>query len=373
MIDGILDPNNPVMWIMLLSIIAGAIAVISRPFSSYIKFVYPNAKYEAMGNPYITQPALQKLLESGSLQGFIEQLNSNKDYPIKGANALEVQHQLDLLFIRTIEQMKKDNSKKLWPFYDAFLEYHDVAFVKTVLKLKRKQQNIEETLLSQPVTQNIQRLIREISSVETDQLPTTLKKFGFPYDLLELIQHEDTTEDELDAQLDRFFIERIHQIKVPYKCKQAKHLYIKRLIDIKTIELMLRGKHRHLSEEQCLNLYIDEGYEILGWKFKELCKADDVPEILNMLEGTSYATVLKHVSDTSKTSSVQPYTDALSQYILTIMKNISNQYYTTIGPSLRFIISKETEITNLKIIAKGLAENMPVETIKPLLRMEATA
>ena len=49
------------------------------------------------------------------------------------------------------------------------------------------------------------------------------------------------------------------------------------------------------------------------------------------------------------------------------LRNISLKYYQNLGPQLRFIISKEFEITNLKIIAKGLADQVAAEMIKPLL------
>ena len=50
--------------------------------------------------------------------------------------------------------------------------------------------------------------------------------------------------------------------------------------------------------------------------------------------------------------------------------SVVEQYYSNIGPTLRFLISKEIEITNLKIISKGLAEQLPAEKILPLLTME---
>ena len=325
-----------------------------------------------MGNPYLSQVPLQRLLESGSLDGFIEQLNTSRDYQIQGTNASEVQQHLDMLFVKTIEQMKKDSSKKIHPFFDRYLEYHDVRFVKTAIKLKRKQKEIDETYHTKPVSSSIKKLVQHISSSESETLPEVLKEYGFPLSFIKRLKDDETADEEIDAGIDQFFINQLHKVKVPYKCQQPKHLYIKRLIDVTSIKLLLRAKQRHLDEKQCLNLFIDKGYEILDWKFKELCKADDIPELLSMLEGTSYAPVLKHVADTTKTSSVQPYTNALDQHLLTLLKDISNQYYTTLGPTLRFLYSKETEITNLKIIAKGLSENMPIESIKSLLRMEAT-
>ncbi len=367
-IEVLLDPNSAYMWILVVTLIAGAVATISRPFSSFLKFVYPTAKYEAMGNPFIAQASLQRLLESGTLQAFVEQLNTHKDYQIQGTTASEVQHHLDKVFIQTIEQMKKDNSKKMHPFYDTYLEYHDRKYVKTVLNLKRKQKHIDETLLKQPVSSKIKKIVSSLAITEQGTVPDILKSYGFPPSFFLLMQ-----DDEIDAGIDRFFIHRLDAVQVPYKCQKAKHLYVKRLIDIISMQQILRAKHRHMNEAACNPLFIDDGYEIPEWKFKELCKANDVSEVITLLEGTSYVSVLKYVKDTIKITSVQPYEDALDQHMLTVIRDISTQYYTSIGPSLRFLVTKEIEITNLKIIAKGLSERMPLESIKSLLRMEASA
>lgn len=368
MIDVLLDPNSPYMWILVVTLIAGAMATIVRPFSSVLKFVYPNAKYEAMGNPYVTQASLQRLLESGTLQAFVEQLNTNKDYQIQGATASEVQHHLNTVFVQTIKQMKKDNATKLHQFYDTYLEYYERRYVKTVLNLKRKQKHVDGSLLKQIASPNIQKLVSSLSTAEQETVSHILRDYGFPSSFFSLEQ-----DDEIDACIDRIFLNRLEIVKVPYKCQEAKHLYVKRLIDIMSIQQILRAKHRHMNEAACQTLFIDEGYEIPKWKFAEFCKASNVSEVIMLLEGTSYASVLKQVKDTIKTTSAQPYEDALDQYMLMIIRDISTQYYSTIGPSLRFLITKEIEITNLKIIAKGLSEHLPVESIKPFLRMEASA
>ncbi len=372
MLHTLLDPNNPLMWVIVTSILAGAIVVIYRPFLSFVRFVYPNAKYEAMGNVFLHQPSLQRLIESGSLEGFVEQLNTQKDYKVQGTTASEVQQNLDQLFVQTIEHMKKDHAKTMHPFFDRYLEIYDTSTVKTVIKLKRRQQNIEEPLHKQVMSKRVQRFIQQLESADPESYLEVIKDFGFSVSFIDLLRQQDTSDESIDAAIDRQFIESLHQIKVPYKCQQAKHLYIKRLIDITSIKLLLRAKKRHIDETECLKLYIDEGYEILLWKFKELCKAETVSDIISLLEATSYGPVLRQVTDTTKTTttSVQPYSDALDQYMLTIMKDISNNYYSSIGPTLRFLYAKQTEITNLKIIAKGLSEQLPTESITSLLRTE---
>ena len=68
MFEFLFDPENIVVWILMLFVLAGAVMIISRPFSSFIQFVYPNAKYEAIGNPFIQKTHLDKLVESESIE-----------------------------------------------------------------------------------------------------------------------------------------------------------------------------------------------------------------------------------------------------------------------------------------------------------------
>ena len=73
-----------------------------------------------------------------------------------------------------------------------------------------------------------------------------------------------------------------------------------------------------------------------------------------------------------KDKSAQIFENALDRYFLKIIKDLSLQNILNIGPTLRFIISKEFEIKNLKIIAKGVGENLSSDIIKNNLIMEAS-
>jgi vacuolar-type H+-ATPase subunit C/Vma6 len=62
----------------------------------------------------------------------------------------------------------------------------------------------------------------------------------------------------------------------------------------------------------------------------------------------------------------------LDGYFLKVMKDISMKNYLNLGPTLRYLGSKEFEIINLKIITKGLGENLSSDFIKNSLIMEAS-
>ena len=113
MFEMLFDPYNYPFWILIIVIFIGAMIVISRPFSTYIKFAYPNAKFEAVGNPFIKEKELNRLFDSKNLHEFKDSLNTMKDYNITGENTQEIQQSLDDALIQTINLSKKDNSKEM--------------------------------------------------------------------------------------------------------------------------------------------------------------------------------------------------------------------------------------------------------------------
>ena len=187
MLDVLFDPNNYPFWILIIAIIAGAIAIISRPFSTYVKFVYPNAKYEAIGNPYVSEKEISKLADSKNLDDFADALNSNKNYKIESKKSSEIQDQLDNNFIKTIEMMKKDSSKKMIDFYDAYLEKQDFYLIKNLLKDKLNDKEFDENIFDRAVLVKTKNLLKNISSAEKNKISEVLKDNNFPKNLTDTL------------------------------------------------------------------------------------------------------------------------------------------------------------------------------------------
>ena len=372
MLDVLFDPNNYPFWILIIAIIAGAIAIISRPFSTYVKFVYPNAKYEAIGNPYVSEKEISKLADSKNLDDFADALNSNKNYKIESKKSSEIQDQLDNNFIKTIEMMKKDSSKKMIDFYDAYLEKQDFYLIKNLLKDKLNDKEFDENIFDRAVLVKTKNLLKNISSAEKNKISEVLKDNNFPKNLTDTLSEENVDLIKFDNEFDKFIVEKLKDVRVPYKCKDGKNKFINYLVDTINIKNVLRAKQIGYDEKTSKKLFIGEGQEIASWKYNELAESDSVSQIINSLQGTSYYDSLKNViEDYNKENSVQVLENALDGNFLKLMKDISTENYVTIGPTIRFIVSKEFEVKNLKIIAKGLSENIPSDTIKKLLIMEA--
>jgi len=188
----ILDPGSIFFWLLIVAVIAGAVAVISRPFSTYVKFVYPNAKFEAMGNPYVKDKELSILIDSRNISDFKEHLNALKDYKVEGETSNELQGSLDKSFLTTVEMMKKDSSKKMNEFYNTYLEKIDIYLVKNALKNKLLEKTSDETIISRAILSSTKELLRNIINAEKEDLRSILKTHGFSKEIVDSISDKDT-------------------------------------------------------------------------------------------------------------------------------------------------------------------------------------
>jgi len=367
----LLDPYNYPFWIIIIFIIAGAIAVISRPFSSYIKFVYPNAKYETIGNPFIREKELNNLIESSTLDDFKEKLNTSKDYSLEGENTQDIQKSLEQNFIKTIQMMKKDSSKKMNSFFDVYLEKEDFYHIKKELKNKLVNNDVKDESIQKTRFKHNKKLLSEIKDASIEELPKILSSYGLSDQIKEDILKEEIDFLMIDKIIDTYYIEKLRKIKVPYKCETGKKRFIQVFIDTNNIKNVLRAKQMNYKKDECMKLFLGEGLEIPKWKFEEISDSDSVSQAISTLEGTSYYNILKDSIDKyNQEQSVQVLENALDRLFLKHMKDISQDNYISIGPTIRFIVSKEFEIKNLKVIAKGISEKINTDMIKDILIME---
>jgi vacuolar-type H+-ATPase subunit C/Vma6 len=252
LIESLFDPAGYPFWIFILITIAGAIAILSRPFSTYVKFVYPNAKYEAIGNPYVMEKNLNSIVESKTLNDFKENLNISKDYKIAGESPYDVQKSLDESFYQTIEMMKKDSSKKMQKFYDIYLEKIDMYLVKKELRNKLRNNKLDEKSIEQAILPTIKKLLFNIKETEKEKLAELLLDFGFHEDIAKELKNQEIDYMEIDNEVDKYTINRFVEVEVPYKCEQGKNDFIKTHLDIYNIKHLLRCKQLGFDKNSCM-------------------------------------------------------------------------------------------------------------------------
>jgi vacuolar-type H+-ATPase subunit C/Vma6 len=252
------------------------------------------------------------------------------------------------------------------------LEKIDIYLVKNELKRiligKKEDIDIETAIL--PATRDA---LSKLKDADKENLSEVLKSYGFEKELIDVISEEKPDLLKIDVIVDNYIINKFRSIKVPYKCEQAKQSFIKSIVDISNIKNILRAKKLDYDVETCKKLFVGAGKEIALWKFNEMAELDQVPQVISALEGFSYFNVLKDTIDQyNRENSVQILENALDGYLLKLVKDISLQNYLNLGPTIRFLVSKEFEIKNLKAIAKGIGERLSPDIIKNFLIMETS-
>jgi V/A-type H+-transporting ATPase subunit C len=267
--------------------------------------------------------------------------------------------------------MQEDSSKKMKNFYDAYLEKIDNHLVKNEIKNIINGIESDKTIINQAILQNTKELLNQIFDIEKENISKILKNFGYDDETIKALSDKKVDFLTIDNIIDKHIIKKFKQVKVPYKCEQAKHRFINTIIDIQNIKNILRAKQLGYEKTYYDKLFLGDGQEIAYWKFKEMTETEDVSQVISCLEGTSYYTLLKdNIENYTKEKSVQVLEKALDCHFLKLVSDISTKNYSSIGPSIRFLVSKEFEIMNLKIIAKGIAENLDSDMFKDLLVME---
>jgi len=370
-LENIFDPNNYIFWILVISILAVIIFFILRTFFVHFKFVYPNAKFEAIGNPFITEKELSRIVASRDITNFRELLNISKDYNVTGDTTYELQRSLEHHFIQTIEMMRKDSSKKMNDFFDIYLEKLDYYLIKNILKKRLVDEKIDKNIANESILQTTKKLLSKLIDSKKEDIPLILKNHGFTKEVIEVFSAEKIDFLDLDTIMDKHIINKFMQLKVPRKCEKAKQKFVNYLIDTVNIKNVLRAKHLGYDRDSCIKLFLGEGQEIAYWKFKQMCEADSLSDVVSTLVGTLHYNILKDALENyEKEKSVQTLENALDVRFLKLIEEISVENYITIGPTLRFIVSKEFEIKNLKIIAKGVGEEFSADLIQKFVIME---
>ena len=371
MLEEIFNTSNFFFWIFLLIIISAIIIFILYSFSTYFKFVYPNAKFEAIGNPFLEEKEINKIVDSKDLTNFKESIKKSTNYDIDGNTIFEIQRSLDKHFFQTVEMMRKDSSKKMNDFFDLYIEKFDIFLIKNIIKKILNDEKVDQKIIDDALKQNTKKLLFRLIDSKKEEIPVILKDYGFKKEILNVFSKEKVDFLALDTAFDKNFINRFKDLRVPRKCGKAKLKFVCYLTDITNIKNILRAKQIGYSKEICNSLLLGGGQELADWRYKQMCESNSIVEVVSSLEATSYYNILKELLDFyNKEKSIQILENALDIQFLKIVKDLSVENYITIGPTLRFIVSKEFEIKNLKIIAKGLGENLPTDLIKKFVITE---
>lgn len=362
------------LLVIVLAIIGAIIVVITfRPLMEYYPYTYPNSRVRAKIGKIFKEKQLTELTETDNLQEFKNYLRGYKDfaglvdkYPIEQA--------LDVNLAESYDLLDKIAPNDLKPTFDVMLHQWDIKNIKSILIAKEAELNEEETReLLVPYGSLKDDLSKLIEADSVQDLIVALE--GTPYAKVLEDALPDFNENKtlltLESALDNYYYHRLLEKSANQTDENTRmlHSYVGTQVDIAAIKIILRAKADGLSYDQIKPYVIKRGYELRAWKLKEFMESEDMTSLLSSIESSEYGKVIiEAIPKYNQEGSITVFDEALDAYERKMADNMFKKRPFGVGPIIGFLYKKETEIKNLKIIArskKGLA--IPSSEIKEML------
>ncbi len=362
------------LLVVVLAVIGAVIVVITfRPLMEYYPYTYPNARVRAKIGKILNDKQITELADSESLDEVKNYLRGQKDYA-KFIDKYPIEQALDANLAESYDLLARIAPKDLKPTFDLMLDQWDIKNIKSVLIAKEAKLNDEETrelLVPYGVLKDDQDKLIEADSVQ--DIIVALE--GTPYaKLLEdalPAYNENKTLLTLESALDNYYYERLLAKSASQADDNTRmlHSYVGTKIDISNIKIILRAKADGLTYDQINPYVINSGYQLREWKLKEFMESEDMNSLLSSIESSEYGSIITdHIPEYNSTQSITVFDEALDSYERDRANNIFRKKPFGVGPIIGFMNKKETEIKNLKIIARSKrGPVLPGSEIKEML------
>ena len=140
--------------------------------------------------------------------------------------------------------------------------------------------------------------------------------------------------------------------------------YVKEEVDMKNFETILKLKAEGIYGDQVMKYIIAGGRRIDSRLLSLLANAESIGSVMSEVSQLEFG---EEIKDALESGSLMETVAALKRYAVTKAKRFSQLYPLSVIPILDYMIHKENEIRNIRIIARGTESGLSRDTIKGLL------
>jgi V/A-type H+-transporting ATPase subunit C len=137
------------------------------------------------------------------------------------------------------------------------------------------------------------------------------------------------------------------------------------VVNLRTLFRLKRGGMEH---EKIMELLVPGGSRLGIDLLKKMAQAPSFDEFTNLLKDTPYWPELSEaVRKFQETTSLNDVEIALNKHLIAYGEKISHLYPLSICPIIGYAIRKNTEVNNIRTIARGKEMHLPDDVIKSQL------
>lgn len=282
---------------------------------------------------------------------------------------------LDLLEHATYLNMAKvfgsilsSSTGELYDMVSAYLDKWDVWNLKVILRGKSyglSAEGIREDLV--PAGSLSAESLDKLIALETDDIIANFGKMAhvnFPADVLSAYKASGNL-GEIEDFLDKTHYERLIESIDPSSGPSRLFLsYIKEEVDIKNFETILKLKAEGIYGEQVMKYIITGGKKIDGRQISLLANAESMESVTSEVSQFEF---YEEIKEALESNNLREVASALKKYEIQKAKKFSHLYPLSVIPIIDYMIHKENEVRNIRVIARGTESGLERETIKGLL------
>ena len=351
------------VFCLMAVLIVGAVIVIiaSRPVLDIYPYLNPSARVRARKGRLFNEKQISEIVETNNveevenyLKGIPEYADVLDEYPLDKA--------LDVERANTYDFIARIAPKEVKDPFVIMSKKSDIDNIKSLLTAKEVGLNGDETReLLIPCGSLYGDLESLADSEKVTDIVTSLDGTEYAAALEDALpQYEETNMIlPLESALDKYYLGNLlRSSDVPAdENRQIMYAYVGTQVDVANLKLIIRAKQDGLDYDAVAPYILEEGYQLREWKLKDLMESPDVTNVVSGLEGTKYAEALTEVIPVyNETGSVAVFEKALDVYASNYAKSLSVKKPLGVGPIIGYLSQKESEIKNLKIIARAKRE-----------------
>ena len=351
------------VFCILAVLIVGAVVVIitSRPILDIYPYLNPSARVRARKGRLFDEKQISELVETNDveevenyLKGVPEYADVLDEYPLDKA--------LDVERANTYDFVARVAPKDIKDPFVIMSKKADIDNIKSLLTAKEVGLGPDETRELLIPCGSLYDELESLADVDNvTDVVTSLDNTEYATVLEDALpQYENTNMIlPLESALDKYYLGKLlRSSDVPSdENKQILYSYVGTQVDVANLKLIIRAKQDNLDYDAISPYILEEGYQLRDWKLKDLMESPDITNVVSGLEGTKYSEALTDAIPVyNETGSIAVFEKALDVYSSEYSKSLASKKPLGIGPIIGYLNQKDSEIKNLKIIARAKRE-----------------
>ncbi|MBI5355780.1 MAG: V-type ATPase subunit [Candidatus Aenigmarchaeota archaeon] len=319
---------------------------------------YVCARVKARRRQLLPKEEYQRLLllEQVEFARFLQ----DRRYDISSQEFSAIEKALDNGFEKSISEIIAFSEQRVKEIITEYVKRFDVLNVKTVIRgefTDADPKDVEEALsIGFSVDK---KLLYEASKKPTLQETVEALKGIEYYPVLKAAMKKDHTLQDLENALDvNYYRKMLDIVGRKSKTNRLFHDFLRREIDVVNIDTLLKLRRDGVEIKD--GILLSGGFELDIKKLHAL-KNKNYEEILAALRGKKYSFSKLIKDDVAET------TRSLEKNLVKSARRFSRLYPVSIVPIVHFMLSKETEMKNLRIIAGGKESGLSQKRIEEML------